>query len=101
MQISDRTLLRWLQTGKPRRVTRRLDEPRISERLEAMTRLSPAQVEALTEVLAPPEGLGPGLVDRLFGHDDSEALGVIVDLCGLGWYTASAILESDDHTDGS
>lgn len=97
MRISDRTLNRWLRTGRPRRVEVRLQDPEISDRLDAMTRLTGHESDVLAAVVAPPSGLNERLVERVSRRVDDETIATMIDLYGLAWYTASALFDADGH----
>ena len=100
MRISDRTLRRWLRTGRPGRVVRRLDDPDITARLDALTQLTRGEAEALATAVAPPPGMHDRLTERVAGRVDHETMTALVDLCGLGWHTASAVFNPVDRGDG-
>lgn len=61
MRIPDRTLRRWLRSGRPQRVERQLDNPEIVDRLEGMTALSDSDREALDELTS----AQPGAIERV------------------------------------
>lgn len=101
IRISDRTLNRWLRTGRPRRVERHLDDPDTTARLDAMTRLTASETRALTDVVTPPPGLHERLVERVGRRVDGEIVSALIDLYGLGWHTASAVFDPEDRDRGN
>jgi len=100
-RISDRTLNRWLRTGRPRRVERRLSDPDMTARLDAMTRLTSSEARALTDAIAPPPDLHERLAERVTRRVDGEIVSALIDLYGLGWHTASAVFEPEDRDHGN
>lgn len=99
MRPRDRTLRRWLRTGRPRRVAGYLDDPEVAARLEAMTALDAEAVEALSTVTAPPADLTSRMVDELGRRQGGEAMGAVVDLLSLGWRTASVFVDPSQGVD--
>ena len=72
-----------------------IDDPDITERLDALTRLRSDEVEALTGALAPQEGFEERVAGGIRRQLDSEIVDLLVDLCGLGWHTATSLLEPE------
>ncbi len=92
--VSDRLLRRWLTSGRPRWVGKRIQtDPAVAARLETMTALDVEHVESLVALVQPapafPERVVVGMHARI---DALETLGVIVDLMGVGWQTSRALM---------
>jgi hypothetical protein len=75
-----------------------LDTPRVAERLEALTDLRSDEREALTEVLAPQAGFEERVAGGIRRQLDGEVIELLIDLCGLGWHTATSLLEPENET---
>jgi len=91
---TDRTLRRWLRSGRPARVARLIDvHPGVVARLEAMSRLDDETAQTLGEAVAPSEDFaertGGAVATRL---DAYRALGLVGDLLGVGWRTGQLLL---------
>ena len=89
---SDRTLRRWLDTGRPKRVERLLDDPAVSARIEALTALADREVALLRHHVMP----GPDFEERVISgvQERRDAYGVgaaVSDLLGLGIHVALAL----------
>ncbi len=93
MRPSDRTLQRWLRTGRPRRVERWLERPDVAERLEELTALRNDERAVLTEALGPVEGFEERVVEGAQRRLAGETVELLLDLSGLGWRTATALLD--------
>lgn len=93
MSISDRTLRKWLRTGRPRRVERHLDDPEVIRRLDAMTELDESDRAALMALTNPADGFNERIVEQVRVRQGTEMSGVVLDLLGLGWHTAAVMLE--------
>lgn len=95
---SDQRLRRWLSTGRPRRVGRLLEtDLGISEHLDDLSRLEPAQVAALADVSAPARGFPDRTVLAVQERIDSYAtMALVADLLGLGWQTGRVVLGDPD-----
>ena len=108
-RFSSRTLLRWLETGRPRRVSRRLGtDPALAERLEALTALRSGEAEALDQLLTPTDDFGDRVLAGVQERREVQGTGLVVfDLVGLGFHVGRALLEppsqrrEDDATEGS
>lgn len=106
----DEVLVRWLETGRPRRVGRHIEECDVCmERLEDVSDLDGGVLTGLESASAPPADLhartAGGVSDRLAAE---EALSTVLDLFTVPWRTASSILDpapittdptTDRHTD--
>lgn len=102
--ISDRTLRRWLDHGRPKRVSRRLQhDTALEDRLRSLSDLDEAQLAAITLATAHPEDLietTTNAVNRELA--DRGVLATIGDLLGLGVRAAEVLLTTRerDVTDG-
>ncbi len=101
LRISDRTLRRWLETGTPRRVGRRLHhDPGLERRIRSLSDLDAAQVEAIRIATAPPADLvrttTHGVKRQL---KDRGVVSTIGDFLGLGVRTAEVYLTQSDSPD--
>jgi hypothetical protein len=97
-RISERSLRRWLATGRPRWVGRRIDtDPLVMARVDSMTALEVDEVEALAALVTPhpdfAQRTAAGVRHRI---DGLETLGVIADLVGLGWQTSRALIHDTE-----
>lgn len=99
---SDEALLGWLETGRPARVERHLDEcGPCMDRLDALSDLDPALRSGLATATAPPEDLVPRTADRVqvrVGAQD--ALSMVVELFALPWWTLDAVVDEERLTGG-
>ncbi len=98
-RLSDKTLRRWLRTGRPTRVERHLDDPDVTARLELLTRLDAGEVAALRSLSEPGDGFEERVTAGASRRANNETAGLLIDLLGLGWHTTAAIAEppgSDD-----
>lgn len=96
MRPSDRTLRRWLNTGRPRRIERLIERADISQRLEVLTQLNIEETEALRRSLNPIGGFENRISVGVRGRLDIEVTALILDLGSLGWHTATSLLGPDD-----
>lgn len=89
---SDRELISWLETGRPTRIDRWLDDALTVERLERLTEFAGIERDALDELVAPPSGFAAraevGVRTRI---GDLERAGVLLGLLRLGADTARAM----------
>ncbi len=109
-RVSDRSLRRWLDTGRPARVADAIEaDPSVAERLDAMTALRAADSEAIGHLVTPPpqfhDRAYEGVRDRI---DRYETMSVVADLLGLGFHVGQVMLapdegadRADDETDGT
>lgn len=95
--VTDRQLRRWLDTGRPRRIEQIFERPDIAERLDCMTRLDPGAVDLLARLTSPPPGLDERLESAIEGRMSGETWAALVDLLGLGWHAASAVIDLEDR----
>ncbi|MGB5759721.1 MAG: hypothetical protein WBM50_22590 [Acidimicrobiales bacterium] len=72
-----------------------IDNSDVAERLDALTRLRSDEMEALTGALAPRHGFEERVAGGVRRQLDSEIVDLLVDLCGLGWHTATSLLDSE------
>ncbi len=95
---SDRTLRRWLASGRPRRIGRLIEsQPEVAARLDALSMLDRAHAGALHGVVATPEGFDERVVDGVQRrHDEYTAASVLADLLGLGFHVGGVLLEATD-----
>ncbi len=95
---SDRTLRRWLATGRPRRVQRLIEtQPEVAARLDALSELDRAHAGALHGVVATPDGFSERVVDRVrTQRDEYTAASVLADLLGLGFHVGGVLLDPDE-----
>ncbi len=102
---SDRTLRRWLATGRPRRIQRLIEtQPDVAARLDALSELDRDHAGALHGVVATPAGFSERVVDGVRRrHDEYTAASVLADLLGLGFHVGGVLLEAadDDERPGS
>ena len=99
---SDRVLRRWLRTGRPRRVERRLDDdPAVQQRLETLTALDGRAVAAIDVVTTPLPGFRDRTATKVRERAaDDDFFDVVLDLLGLGFHVGQAMArpdESDRH----
>lgn len=92
----DDALVRWLETGRPRRVGRHVEGCDLCmERLEAVSDLDGGLITGLESASAPPADLHArttgGVSDRLAAE---EALASVIDLFTVPWRTAASILDT-------
>jgi len=73
-----------------------VDDPDVATRLETLTSLGPEEVDALTEVLGPRDGFEGRVSGGVRRQLDGEVVDLIVDLWGLGWRTATSLLDPED-----
>jgi hypothetical protein len=99
---SDRRLLRWVEGAPSRRADRHLTRcGRCSGRLEQLTTLDPAALQALQEAIAPQTGFSGRIEARLRERMlDHETLTLISDLFGVPWSTSRLLLQEDDEHNG-
>ncbi len=93
---SDDKLVQWLESGRPRRVGRHVEECDVCmERLEAVSDLDGGLITELESASAPPADLHArttgGVSDRLAAE---EALASVLDLFTVPWRTATTILDT-------
>lgn len=89
---SDRTLRRWLATGRPKRVERHLNDPDAVARLEALTALKEGETALLSEHVRPGEEFEERVIAGLRQRLDNHGVGTTVsDLLGLGFHVAAAL----------
>ena len=99
--VSDRTLRRWLSTGRPSRVETLLaSDPTVARRLDRLTELDEAEAAALAEVVAPEDDFE----DRVLAgvqrrRDGLETASLLTDLLGLGLFVGRAMLPDTDSPD--
>ncbi len=101
---SDRTLRRWLATGRPRRVQRLMESrPDIVARLDALSELDAGHAAALREVVATPDGFTDRVVAKVRRRQDEyTAASLLADLLGLGFHVGSALIDPvEDDRPGS
>ena len=101
---SDRTLRRWLATGRPKRVHRLMESrPDVVARLDALSELDAAHAAALHGVVATPDGFTERVVAQVRRrHDEYTAASLLADLLGLGFHVGSALIDpADDDLPGS
>lgn len=92
---SDRTLRRWLATGKPKRVLILLErDPRVAERLDELSKLDTDERSALDVLVTPAEDFEErvlvGVKQRQAAPDTA---GLALDLLGLGLHVGRAFFE--------
>ena len=102
-RFSDRTLRRWLRTGRPARVSHRLaHDPNLADRLERLTELDEQRRAALHALVQPTtafsERTTAGVRQRI---DTLETLGVIADMIGIGWRPGIALVDPEPPKDDS
>ncbi len=97
MRLPDRALRRWLRSGRPRRVERRLGDPSVHNRLEEMTALGPSAREALDSLTAADADVIERVTEAVEERVDGGELAALIDLVGLGWHTAAAVVADDRH----
>lgn len=91
----DDLLLRWLESGRPRRVGRHVEECDVCmARLEAVSDLDGGLLSDLESASAPPSDLHTRttgeVADRLAAE---EALASVLELFAVPWRTATSILD--------
>lgn len=91
----DEVLVRWLETGRPRRVGRHVEDcDECMERLDVVSDLDGGLITGLQSASAPPADLHArttgGVSDRLAAE---EALSSVLDLFTVPWRTAASILD--------
>ncbi len=89
----EQTLQEWLETGRPGRVTRHLDEcESCLDRLDALSDLGEIRHE-LSDVSRPPDDLHQRTTGSVQGRIAAEEAALaVVELFTLPWRTAAAIL---------
>ena len=98
---SRRRLQQWLAGDAPRRVDRHVEDCEGCQALlEELSALDDQLVADLHDAVTAPDDLADrtadGVEDRL---RDEAALGVFLDLFGVGWATARAIVDPRAHLD--
>lgn len=98
---SDRTLRRWLATGRPRRVRRLIESrPEVAARLDALSELDGAHSDAIHGMVATPDGFSERVVASVQRrHEEHTAAAALADLLGLGFHVGSVLLEPLDDED--
>ncbi len=102
-KVTDRSLRRWLDTGRPTRVGEAIEtDPSVAERLEAMTALERVHTEAIDRLVTPQ----PDFTDRVSQGvrtriDNYGTVSLMADLLGLGFHVGQAMLVTDENPDGS
>lgn len=92
-RLSDRTLQRWLRTGRPARVERNLHSADVTGRLEAMTQLEAHHIEALHVATSPAPGYQDRVIAGIGRRTDHDTVETLVDLLTLGWHTTATIVD--------
>ena len=92
---SRQRLLRWLDTGEPRRVERHVDEcPACQAVLEDLSALGDDLVADLQAATRPPDDLTARTHGGVDGRlRDEAAFGAFLDLFAVGWDVARTILD--------
>lgn len=88
---SERTLARWLRTGRPHSVERHLDDPRVIEILDRLTVIDDEVADGLATLTAAPAAVTERAIDDVRRRADRADLAALVDLVGLGWHTGRAV----------
>lgn len=85
-RFSDRVLRRWLATGRPSRVRRRLDaDPVVGARLDSLSELSRDQTRAISVVVRPTPGFDERATAGVHRRLQSVELAALVaDMVGAG-----------------
>lgn len=96
---TDRELVSWLETGRPTRVDKFVDDSEVAHRLERLTELSSTDRAALDESVTPRTGFeartGSAVRSRV---SDLERAGTLLGLLGLGAQTARSLGSGDRRT---
>lgn len=92
---TDEALVAWLETGRPGRVARHLDEcPECLDRVDALSELDGGVRTELDSVTAPPTDLTPRTAHRVQGRlAAQDALAVVAELLTLPWRTLDALVD--------
>lgn len=95
-QVSDATLLGWLDAS-PSRLERYLERhPEAADRLERLTAMTSDFGTRLGAALSPPPDLAVRLAMSLKPDPlTRETSALVGDLLGLGWYTVRAVLDPE------
>lgn len=93
-RISDRSLRRWLRTGRPRGVTRRLEvDETLRSRLEEMTRLDRSETSVLRRLTEPLPLFQERVEAGVRQMDDGKGTSALVaDLLTLGVRVGTSLL---------
>jgi hypothetical protein len=93
---SDADLASWLETGQPERVEKLIDDSDVTRRLEQLTRLPQADVDAIGAAVAPTAGFADraasGVRHRV---SDLERAVTLLGLLGLSVPTARTLLAEE------
>ncbi|GEM_PF-5950559 len=102
MRISDRTLRRWLRTGRPRRVTQRLEaDESVVSRLEALSRLAPGQTTTLSRLTTPAPEFETRVREQvLYLEAKSGVSSILVDLVALGIHVGRTLAPGEGSRRG-
>jgi hypothetical protein len=99
---SDQRLLRWAEGARNKRTDRHMTRcGRCTERLEGLTTLDPAALQALKLAVTPHPGFRSRIDERLQEQMlNHETLTLISDLFGVAWSTGRLLLQEDDEDNG-
>lgn len=102
-RVSDRVLRRWLETGRPTRISRALAfDAELAARLDAFTSLSTAYSEAIEKLVTPTVGFEERTAVRVRARIDGYGTAsALVDLLGLGYHVGRALGGGDGAQSGT